>query len=113
MADMLFCFGLLAVQQVGSADPDAGTAQAGYRLVMHNVTRVCDHYVTAECIEQQSEDVCTADLLTRLLVPMDFGDGSWQPSTIAGVVVGGAQQGPTDSQQQFCAKLVASPAFWR
>lgn len=115
-ADMLFCLALLAVpvllrQQVGSADPDAGTARAGYRLVMHNVTRVCDHYVTAECIQQQSEDVCTADLLTKLLVPADSSDGTWQPQAIAGVVVGGAQQGPTDPQQQLCAKLVAVSCF--
>lgn len=120
---MLFCFALLCSallclpvpvvlrQQVGSADPDAGTAQAGYRLVMHNVTRVCDNYVTAECIQQQSEDVCTADLLTKLLVPADSSDGSWQPQAIAGVVVGGAQQGPTDPQQQFCAKLVVVSCF--
>jgi hypothetical protein len=57
---------------------------------MHNVTRVCDHFVTAECIHEQSEDMCTAQLLNKLLAPEPPADSSWQPQTIAGVVVGGA-----------------------
>jgi hypothetical protein len=84
---------LLLRQQVGSADPDTGTSQPGYRLEMQNVTRVCDYYVTAECIHQYTEDLCTADLLSRLLSPPAASDGTWQPQTIAGVVAGGACSG--------------------
>jgi hypothetical protein len=78
-------------------DPDAGTAQPGYRLVMHNVTRVCNYFVTAECIQQQSEDMCTAQLINKLLTPEQAADTSWQPQTIAGVVVGGAHHDPQTS----------------
>lgn len=69
-------------------DPDAGTSQPGYRLRMHNVTRVCDYYVSLECIQQASEDMCTAQLINQLLEGKS-ADTSWQPQTIAGVVVGG------------------------
>jgi len=69
-------------------DPDAGTAQPGYRMRMHNVTRVCDHYVSLECIQKASEDMCTAQLINQLLEGKP-ADTIWQPQTIAGVVVGG------------------------
>lgn len=87
---MLRFVGCCFQQQVGSADPDAGTSQPGYRLEMQNVTRVCDYYVTAECIQQFSEDLCTAELLSKLLTPPQAPDATWQPQTIAGVVAGGA-----------------------
>lgn len=57
---------------------------------MQNVTRVCDYYVTAECIQQYSKDLCTADLISKLLSPPAAADGTWQPQIIAGVVAGGA-----------------------
>lgn len=71
---------------------------------MHNVTRVCDNYVSADCIQQQSEDMCTAQLLQKLLSPDSPGDNSWQPQTIAGVVVGGG------CSRASCKEVGVSPA---
>lgn len=71
---------------------------------MHNTTRVCLHYVTAECIQRQSEDTCTAQLLSELLAPKQPVDSSWQPQTVAGIVVGGAWT------RRSCVSLLA--ALW-
>lgn len=72
---------------------------------MQNVTRVCDYYVTAECIQQYSEDLCTAELLSKLLTPPQSSDGTWTPQTIAGVVAGGACSGTRPVKLQ-------TPAAW-
>lgn len=76
---------------------------------MHNTTRVCLYYVTAECIQRQSEDTCTAQLLSQLLVPTQPADSSWQPQTIAGVVVGGVwEQGSGTSVMVFAGIWLAA-----
>jgi hypothetical protein len=55
---------------------------------MENVTRVCLHFITAECMQQQGEDSCTAQLLAQLAAaPADSG---WTPQATAAVIVGGA-----------------------
>eukprot|EP00878_Enallax_costatus_P027605 GHUV01029739.1.p1 GENE.GHUV01029739.1~~GHUV01029739.1.p1 ORF type:complete len:319 (+),score=80.47 GHUV01029739.1:267-1223(+) len=73
---------------VTASDPEAGINYGGYVLHMHNTTRVCDNYITAQCMQQLGMDTCTAQLLDQLF----NGTKShkfWTPGAIAGIAVAG------------------------
>lgn len=73
--------------EVSTADPEAGYSGA-YLLHMTNTTRVCEHYVTQECIQQSGLDTCTAQLVDQLLNRTET-TRPLSGAAIAGVVVGG------------------------
>ncbi|KAF6260605.1 hypothetical protein COO60DRAFT_1700220 [Scenedesmus sp. NREL 46B-D3] len=66
-------------------DPGAGYSWPGYVLYMVNVTRVCDNYISGDCIATSGQDSCIADLLDRLL--NGTLSSVWRPRAIAGVAV--------------------------
>lgn len=68
-------------------DPGAGYSWPGYVLYMVNVTRVCDNYISGDCIATSGQDSCIADLLDRLL--NGTLSSVWRPRAIAGVAVAG------------------------
>lgn len=80
---------------VQSSDPETGAKHAGYTLHMANVTRVCHHYVTSECIKASGQDACIAQLVFQLQdhAPADVPPARGRalaPGEAAGVSVAGA-----------------------
>ncbi len=37
--------------------------QGGYNLLRYNDTRVCDSYITQQCIQQRGADACLQELI--------------------------------------------------
>eukprot|EP00775_Hariotina_reticulata_P005704 gene5704-5944_t len=74
------------IMLVRNTDPEAGRPFPGYVLYMENVTRVCNYYITEQCLAAYGQDSCIAEMLDQLL---NTTRNSLSPGTIAGIAVAG------------------------